>query len=319
MSPIEALSHVDPDLRQALASMPELVALSDDSLPGVRAALEGLPAKLGTDEQGVRVRRIEIPVAGAPLLSALLYEPPSGAPGPHAALLNFHGGGFVAGTAQREDATMRKTCAALGCVAVVPDYRLAPEHPYPAALDDAHAALNWLAAQSKALNVDPARLALRGVSAGGGLATGLALRHRDEGGAPLRGLQLLYPMLDDRTGEHPVCGREIWTPSANRFGWDSLLRGQNRDDPPAYAAVARAITVAGLPPSFLAVGSIDLFATENLVFAQRLIDAGVPLEMHVYPGAFHGFTLLAHARCAQALARDGLAWLDRVMNEEPWA
>ena len=151
MSPIEALSHVDPDLRQALASMPELVALSDDSLPGVRAALEGLPAKLGTDEQGVRVRRIEIPVAGAPLLSALLYEPPSGAPGPHAALLNFHGGGFVAGTAQREDATMRKTCAALGCVAVVPDYRLAPEHPYPAALDDAHAALNWLAAQSKAL------------------------------------------------------------------------------------------------------------------------------------------------------------------------
>lgn len=313
----EDLARVDPDLRAVVSLLPDLSGLSDASLPAVRAAIAGVPAVLGTDEAGVGVRRVEIPGRkGAPPVSALLYEPPANvAPARRAAVLDLHGGGYVAGTAQREDGMLRLLAATLGVVGLAPDYRLAPEHPYPAAIDDCAAALAWLHAQASALSLDPARIAVRGVSAGGGLATALALRNRDERGPAIAQLQLLFPMLDDRTDEHPYNGRHVWTPAANRYGWACLLAGHDRRTPSPYAVPGRAPDVSGLPPTFLGLGALDLFARENLQFGARLIDAGVALEMHVYPGAYHAFNLVADARCAKALLHDETAALRRALCE----
>ena len=208
---------------------------------------------------------------------------------------------------------MRALVAQLGCIALSVDYRLAPEAPYPAALNDCRAALAALHAMPQ---VDPARIAVRGVSAGGGLALGLGLMARDARAQPIAHLHLIYPMLDDRTERNFRPRHFVWNAAANRFGWGALLAGQDRANPPAYAAPARARDYAGLPPVFLAVGSIDLFAPENLTAATRMIADGVAVELHLYPGAYHGFNLVADSRVAQAFARDSLAAIERHLNVE---
>ena len=305
------MSHlVDPDLVPALALVPDLDSLSDATLPAIRASLIAPPVALGSDGI-VTVTRVEI----SDHAGALVYTPDKPRAGPRPALLNIHGGGFVAGSITREDATMRELATRLDCVVVSAEYRLAPEHPYPAALDDCHAALLWIMREADALKIDPACVGVRGVSAGGGIALGLGLCARDRKSAPIAFLHLVYPMLDDRTGAHPFTGRHVWTAAANRYGWDAILNGQDRANPSPYAVPARAGDLAGLPPVFLAVGSIDLFAGEDLALASRLIDAGVPVELHLYPGAYHGFIQVTGTRPAAAFARDSLAALDRAMND----
>lgn len=315
MSATEDLSRVDPDLRAMVSLLPDLSTLSDATLPGVRAAVAGADVALGTDAAGVTVTRVGIPgLRGAPPVSALLYEPPAQdalRPG----LLDLHGGGYVSGTAQREDGTLRLLARVLGIVGLAPDYRLAPEAPFPAGLDDSAASLAWLHANAASLRLDPARIGVRGVSAGGGLAAGLALRTRDERGPAISHLHLLFPMLDDRTGEHAYNGRYVWTASANRYGWSALLAGHHRATPSPYAVPGRAAELSRLPPTFMALGALDLFAAENLDFGRRLIDAGVALEMHVYPGAYHAFPLVAAARCSKALVRDEIDALRRALCE----
>jgi len=301
---------VDPDLRPALAVIPDLGDLSNETVSEVRNLLAGLPPSVGLDN-GVEVTWVSIPVENGPTLPALLYMP-VGAPLPLPALLNIHGGGFVVGSAARDDDMVRTLARGLGCAILSPDYRLAPEYPYPAALDDCHAALAWLAALPQ---VDPARIGIRGISAGGGLALGLALRVRDERATTLCCLHLVYPMLDDRTAEHPFNGRFVWTASANRFGWQAMLGDHDRDHPAPYAVPGRAHDLADLPSTFVAVGSIDLFADEALALASRLMAAGVPVELHLYPGAFHGFILVAASRVAKAFERDSLAALTRAFND----
>jgi acetyl esterase/lipase len=312
------LSRVDSDLRAVIGLLPDLSNLSEATLPSVRTAIAGVPAALGTDDAGVTVTRIELPGRdGAPTVSALLYEPPARSGGAlRPVILDLHGGGYVAGTAQRDDRALRTFAATLGVVGLAPDYRLAPEHPHPAALDDAAASLRWLHAKAGELRLDVAKLAVRGVSAGGGLAVSLALREHAERRERIAHLHLLFPMLDDRTGDHAFNGQFVWTAGANRFGWSSLLRGHDRAAPPAWAVPARAKDVGGLPPTFMALGSIDLFASEDLVFSTRLVDAGVALELHVHPGAFHAFNLVADARCARALARDEIEALRRALCEQ---
>ena len=305
----DPLALVDPELRPALAALPDFSRLSDESLPAFRTMLQGEGDQLGVDGT-LNVSRILLPsLRGDHRIPALLYRPESAAGVRIPAVLNLHGGGYVAGSAQREDPAMRAVARELGCVVLTPDYRLAPDAPYPAAIDDCESALHWLRAESTLLSVDTDRIAVRGSSAGGGLALGLALRMRDGGRGRIAFLQLIYPMLDDRTGEHPHAGRFVWTSAANRYGWEALLRGHDRANPSPYAVPGRARDVAGLPPVFLAVGSIDLFARENLELATRLIDAGVAVELHLYPGAYHGFPLVADSRVAKALTRDGIAAL----------
>lgn len=196
------------------------------------------------------------------------------------------------------------------------DYRLAPETPHPGPVEDCYAALRWLYTHTSELAVDSTRIAIGGASAGGGLTAALGLLTRDRGEVPLAFQLLIYPMLDDRTvtraDTHPFTGEFIWTAQANRFGWKALL-GQEPGGPAIspYAAAARAEHLEGLPSTFISVGALDLFLEEDLEYARRLIRAGVPIELHVYPGAYHGFNMVSNAQVSQAFTRDLLAALKR--------
>jgi acetyl esterase/lipase len=211
-----------------------------------------------------------------------LHRPADGTqPGP--ALLWIHGGGYVIGSAQQDDVMCRRFARDVGVTVAAVDYRLAPEHPYPAPLEDCYAALTWLAALPA---VDPARIAIGGASAGGGLAAALALLARDRGEIT-PALQLLaYPMLDDRSASRPESPNyRLWSPESNRFGWAAYLG--NAD--PNVAVPARHEDLSGVPRAWIGVGTHDLFHDENLAYAKRLTAAGVPCDVEVVPGAFHGF------------------------------
>jgi acetyl esterase/lipase len=212
-------------------------------------------------------------------------------------ILYLHGGGLIIGSAVQGDPLCRRMADELGAVAASVGYRLPPEHPYPAPLDDCYAALQWLAAQP---DVDPARIAVIGLSAGGGLAASLALRARDRGEIALAGQVLAYPMLDDRTDEsaaaHPRMLR-LWNGPSNRLGWGMYL-GSGTNGPAAtpldaatleLAVPARRVDLSGLPPAWIGVGTLDLFHTEDLEYARRLTEAGVPTDLHVVPGGYHAF------------------------------
>lgn len=179
----------------------------------------------------------------------------------------------------------------LGILVVGVDYRLAPEHPFPAALDDCYAALRWLHDRAEQLGVDPARIAVGGASAGGGLAAGLAQRAHDLAEVPVALQVLTYPMLDDRTvlrRDHAGRGRILWTPASNRYGWTSYLgHPPGAAEPPPYAVPARRADLAGLPPAWIGVGELDLFHDEDVEYARRLEAAGVPVTLHVEPGMYH--------------------------------
>ncbi|MCB2076663.1 MAG: alpha/beta hydrolase [Novosphingobium sp.] len=232
--------------------------------------------------------------AGNPDVRVLCYTPPGEAPAPRGAVLHIHGGGYVIGTADMNDISNRAMSLALGIVVVSVDYRLAPECVWPGALNDCYAALVWLHDNAGELGVDPARIAIAGESAGGGHAAALAIHARDNGG-PAICLQLLdAPMLDDRTGTtsdpHPHTGEFVWTPDKNRFGWGALL-GVEPGGPAVRDEMvpARTADLSGLPPTFISVGSLDLFLEEDMEFTRRLTRSGVPAELHVIPGAYHGF------------------------------
>ena len=213
------------------------------------------------------------------------------------ALLHIHGGGYVAGSAADSLPALLQLSQRHECVVVTVDYRLAPEVAFPGALDDNQAALYWLYHNARALGVDRGRIVVAGESAGGGHAAMLTIADRDTGANIIQAQILTYPMLDDRTGSSRAVpehiGQFIWRPQDNRFGWSALL-GQpaGRATVPPGSVPGRLERLQNLPPTFIGVGSIDLFVTENLEFATRLVDSGVPTEIYVVPGAYHGFDIL---------------------------
>jgi acetyl esterase/lipase len=213
-------------------------------------------------------------------------------PGP--VFLWIHGGGYILGTASQDDPLCAQVARDLGVTVAAVDYRLAPRFPYPTPLEDCYAALVWLAAQPFA---DPARVAIGGASAGGGLAAGLALLARDRGEVS-PALQLLaYPMLDDRTalrGDIDQRGFRLWNNHANAFGWRCYTGLEPGDDAiDGYAAPARHADLAGVAPAWIGIGTQDLFHDEDLVYAERLKAAGVKCDLEVVAGAFHGFDAVA--------------------------
>jgi acetyl esterase/lipase len=238
---------------------------------------------------------------------------------PVPAILWIHGGGYVVGNADQADWDAKTIVSALGCAAVSVDYRLAPEVPHPGPVEDCYAALKWLYTNASELGVDTTRIAIGGDSAGGGMTAGLALLTRDRREVPLVFQLLIYPMLDDRTvtaEPHPYTGEYVWTADNNRFGWTSLLgKEPGGPDVSPYAAAARAEHLEGLPPALIGVGTLDLFLEEDMEYARRLMRAGVPTELHVYPGAFHAFPIAAEAKVAQAFKRDYLSTLARAFNK----
>jgi acetyl esterase/lipase len=207
------------------------------------------------------------------------------------ALLWIHGGGFVGGTAAMDHALCARIASDLGILVVSAEYRLAPEHPFPAPLDDCFAALTWLHAQAAALGVDPARMAVGGASAGGGLAAAVVQRAHDDG-VPVAFQLLVYPMLDDRTvlaENREDHGRFVWTPASNRFGWTSYLgHAPGEPEPRPYAAPGRRTDLTGLPPAWVGVGELDLFFDEDVEYVSRLEAAAVPVSFISVPGMYHG-------------------------------
>lgn len=290
-------SRVDPELASALDQIPDFATLSDATLADFRASLLGKPPER-PDPSGLSIEEIRIPSADGSAVRCLLYSRPGEV---RPALLNIHGGGYVTGSIEREHEAARQFALECGVDVLSVAYRLAPETPYPGALEDCYAALCWLKAHTGAASA----IGIRGNSAGGGLAAALALLVRERDGPPIAWLGLIYPMLDDRTTRRSVPASPVWSQPANLYGWRAYLGALfDQRHIPATAAPARADDLAGLPPTFLAVGALDLFLAENLEFARRLAEAGVPTELHVYAGAYHGFPLVKTAAVSQRYQRD---------------
>lgn len=289
-------SDVHPDLRRAARFIPKQL-VSPVTLPMLRIATRRLGRHVPRD-----VEVLTLPSG----VGVRLHRPPTAA-GPGPALLWIHGGGYVIGHPAQDDEFCRRYARRLGATVAAVNYRLAPENPYPASLEDCYTALKWLAALP---GVDRSRVAIGGGSAGGGLAAALALLARDRGEIPLAAQLLVYPMLDDRTiADKP--GVRLWNGSSNRFGWRAYLGNADPD----IAVPARRTDLSGLPPAWIGVGTLDLFHDEDLAYAERLRAAGVPCEVEVVEGAFHGFDAVAQkAPVSQRFFDSQCAWLQRALS-----
>lgn len=317
----------------ALGAGPALAAAAGegaafDIMPYVHPELRGLAGMLAKMKRSpitaetLPAARAAAAVQHLPLLAQPAFEErtipgPKGAPdvrvyvvnagvraAPRPAILHMHGGGFIVGAAKGSMRQVQEVALALDCVIVSVDYRLAPETRFPGSLEDNYAGLRWLNAHADELGVDRSRIAVMGESAGGGHAAMLAIAARDRGEFKLAYQALVYPMLDDRTGSvrktPPYQGVLIWTPEQNAFGWSALLGAPAGAARVPYGAVpARVTNLRGLPPAFIGVGSIDLFVDEDIEYARRLVDAGVPTTLDVVPGAFHGFDVAPGAKVSQ--------------------
>jgi len=273
-----ATDDIHPDLRAAGRWLPR-GGIGPRTLGAVRL-LAGLAGRRAADDVTV------VPVG---TVSVRVHGLDPDAP-PRPALLWIHGGGYVIGTAAQDDELCRDLAHRLGIVVAAVDYRLAPEHPFPTPLHDCHDALAWLAGRP---GVDPARVAVGGASAGGGLAAALALLARDRGEVQVALQVLAYPMVDDRTAlrtDIDQRGFRLWNNRANRFGWSAYLGAQpGSAGVDGLAAPARHPDLAGVAPAWLGVGTLDLFHDEDLAYAARLEAAGVPCALDVVGGAYHGF------------------------------
>lgn len=284
--------RVDPELRGVLSMMPQ-ENFTREGLKDIRAmGSMGMPAPVNNN---VTVNERYIPgPEGAPDVRVLIYMPKEKTPN-CPGILYIHGGGYILGTPEMLDPGCRTLSADIGCVVVSVDYRLAPEHPYPAPLEDCYAALQWFNQHAPELGVDPANIAVVGASAGGGLTAGLCLLARDRGGPAIAFQAPLCPMLDDRNitpSSYEITDPRTWSREKNFFGWQSYLGPlYGSTDVPYYAAAARAQDLKGLPPLYTYVGELDLFRDETIDYVARLMQAGVRAELHVYPGCFHAFEM----------------------------
>jgi acetyl esterase/lipase len=302
--------NFDPEVAAVLELMPDEVELSN--LHEARAWLDRMVPTLPPDPRLHR-RELEIPGFGdAPDVRILLFEPVERVR-PTPGIVYIHGGGFVLGSAETEAAGAANLAAELGVVVASVDYRLAPEHPYPAGLDDCFATLTWLSSQE---GIDTNRIAVFGNSAGGGLSAALALRARDNGGPALCFQFLGIPDLDDRM-ETPSMRDYVDTPMWNRpsaeLSWQWYL-GDDRSNVSPYASPGRATDVAGLPPTYVSVAQFDPLRDEGIAYAQRLAHADVPVELHMYAGTFHGSMLATGAWVSARQNRESIVVMRRIFE-----
>jgi acetyl esterase/lipase len=282
---------IDPDSRVPLDALLEVMPGGLNAIPDIvqrRAAVASMLAAIEVaPNPRVTFEDRTVPGPdGEPDISVRIYRPVEST-GQLPGIYFIHGGGMILGDIEGEDAAATKLCDEVGAVVVSVEYRLAPEHPHPAPVEDCYAGLVWTAKNASELGIDADRLAIFGASAGGGLALATALVARDRGGPQVRFLMPIYPMIDDRNqtpSSHEITDIGIWDRAGNIEAWAWYLGGKEADE---YAAPSRAEDVSGLPPTFIDVGTVDLFRDEDIAFAQRLMQAGVPTELHVYPGSYH--------------------------------
>jgi acetyl esterase/lipase len=277
----KAMSAVAPDLRSPKMLVTS-IPMNTVMLPLVRL-LMSLKSSPGP---GMALTQHRV---GDEAIEVLVVTPTEPA-APRPAVLSLHGGGMCAGTAQLEIQPAGRLARELGAVVVSPNYRLAPENPFPAGLDDCMSSLRWMIEQAGVLGVDADRIALYGTSAGGGLAAAVAQRAFDEG-IPLRAQALISPMLDDRTAlRDDLAGRGelTWSPKSNRWAWTAYLGREPRESSaPEYAAPARRADLAGLAPAWIGVGDLEVFYDEDVAYAEKLTSAGVPCKLVTVPGMYH--------------------------------
>lgn len=299
----------DPEIALAMAERAGAAApappLAVGDVQGRRAQIEAecqmLSAAAGIP-QDVDIHDGQCTAEDGARLALRVYTPPGS---PTAALVYFHGGGMICCSLDTHDAVCRRYASAAGVVVVAVDWRRAPEVTGETPTRDCLAALRWTHHNAEALGLDAGRIAVAGDSGGGGLAASTALLARDLGGPPIAAQLLVYPMLDDRTaGPDPrLAPLATWTYEDNLTGWGALLGdARGAEDVSPYAAAARADDLSGLPPTYLDVGGLDIFRDECLDYAARLMAAGVPVELHVYPGAIHAFELYAPAASVSKIA-----------------
>ena len=291
--------NIDAESLAPVAALYEALPGGFNAIPDIHARretlngmLKAMTADLPPNENVVVEDRTVPGPEGAPEIGVRIYRP-ANATGVLPGILFIHGGGMVLGNLDSDHLTAVMLCETIGAVMVSVDYRLAPENPAPAAIEDCYAGLQWMAANADELGFDLARLALFGLSAGGGLAIATALVARDRSGPALCFMMPIYPQIDDRNetaSSREIVDIGIWDRAGNIEAWEWYLGGQPADQ---YSAPARATDLAGLPPAFIDVGDRDMFMDEDVEFANRLQDAGVPVELHVYPGAYHASEVFA--------------------------
>ena len=310
-----SLILVDPEVRALIDALPS-GDLTPQSLAETRVRAQVDPRLF---DMRLQPSKVEVERQDGCTVSALLFDPPRSGQR-RGAILHLHGGGMVMGSPDMARVSGPQIALDHGVVFLSLDYRLAPEHPFPAQLEDAEAALEWLLANASSLDIDPSAIFLMGESAGGGLAAGLATKLRDCGGPGIAGQILTYPMLDHRTGgpcdpyDHGPAGEFVWTRAQNTFGWTSLAgEAAFECDALAWFSPALAQKTAGLPPTFIATGALDLFAAENLRFAEHLCGGGTACELHLYSGAIHGFDMLRRSALAGKYRHDRDRWISGML------
>lgn len=301
----------DPEYESAARYLPRGIARSWN-LPllkmfGALSSLGADPADVSVEDSGAGPVRVHLPTGSGDE--------------PRPAVLWLHGGGFLLGSPKQDDALCRQIADELGAVVVAPVYRLSPKHAFPAALDDAYAALTWLAKRD---DVDANRIAVAGASAGGGLAAQIALHARDRGEIRLAAQTLVYPMLDDRTVRRTdldESGFRLWDLRSNRVGWSAYLGHEaGANEASSIAVPARNENLAGLPPAWIGVGSLDLFCDEDMAYAERLREAGIPCDSMIVDGVFHGFDgIVADSEATKRFRESMFSSMRKALAETPSA
>lgn len=292
---MDLMDRMDAELVAVYQEVPPEGLINWDDLPATREffaqMLEELTADI-PDSENVNKEDRKVPgPESAPEVPVRVYRP-AGSSGTLPGVLWIHGGGYVIGGVEEDDLVCQHVAETVECVVVSVEYRLAPEHPFPVPFEDCYAALKWMASNAQELNMDPDRIAITGPSAGGGLTAGLALLARDRGEVSVAFQAPIYPMIDDRNttpSSHESAASRIWSRKYNENGWRSYVGDEaGGENVSLYAAASRATDLSGLPPAYISVGTLDVFLDEDIEYARRLIEAGVPTELHVYPGLFHG-------------------------------
>jgi len=308
------LDRLDPELAVILPELPaELADINRGNIGAIREmwaaqVTEPVPTPVQIEERVIQTEK-----AGQPDVRVLIYRRPSTQP--QAGLIWIHGGGYILGSP--EDDRARGIAEQLDCAVISVDYRLAPENPFPAGIEDCWAALLWAVEHAHNLGIDTHRLAIGGASAGAGMAAGLALLNRDRGGPALAMQLLLYPMIDNlhNTPSGRITNNPVWNRQTSLNAWEMYLDGLPGEKASPYAAAARANDLVGLPQTYICVGAEDLFRDENIEYARRLIAAGVSCELSVYPGLFHGADVfMPTARLSKRLERGFIQALGQVLD-----
>ncbi|MDG0968961.1 MAG: alpha/beta hydrolase [Porticoccaceae bacterium] len=304
------LTLVDPGLKDALGLMPEFDIWADldktramarqrsidvSSLQPSVDSVSSMDYIVNHDDVNVPVRVYRPKVSQAPL----------------PALVWIHGGGYCFGSLEAEDYNAKRMTEAVGCVVISVDYRLAPEYPFPAPLNDCYGALLWAADRALELGIDSSRIAVGGISAGGGLAAGLALLARDKGEVNVIFQALLCPMIDNHSNtasSFDITDKRIWNRHSNLQGWMHYLGRQTTADveffsASKYAAPSHAGDLHRLPPAYIGIGSVDLFVDENRAYADRLQQCNVSVQLEIFAGGFHGFEFFVPGAAISRLAR----------------